>query len=84
VNDVEDVYMTVRDGGTAPRTNVALMPKSVQAMEKLQERTHLNQTDIVNRALQLYADLAPYVEAEDGRAAYIQEPDGELQKLRMF
>lgn len=76
--------MGVKGGATAPRANVALTPKGVEALAKLQARKRLETTDLVNRALQLYADLAPYVEAEGGRAAYLQEPDGELEKLRVL
>lgn len=78
--------MGVKGGGTSavPRANVALTPEGVEALRKLQRRKGLSTTDIVNRALQLYAEFAPYVEAEDGRAAFIQDPDGELVRFRVF
>lgn len=76
--------MGVKGGASAPRANVALTPKGAAALAELQARMGLAATDVVNRALQLYADLAPYVEAEGGRCAFIQEPDGEQQRLRVL
>lgn len=76
--------MVVKGGSSAPRANVALTPKGNAALRNLQARKRLSQTEIVNRALGLYADLLPYVEAEGGRAAYLQEPDGELERLRVY
>jgi hypothetical protein len=37
------------------RVTVSLTPKAVTAMEELMDKTRLGKTDVINRALQIYA-----------------------------
>lgn len=77
------------DGGSstaspvAERVNVALTARSCIALELVKAITSDTKTDIINRALQVYA----YLESEisDGNEICIRSKDsGELQRLKFI
>ena len=72
-------------GGNGPleRVTVNLTARSSKALQRLSDLTGDSKTDIINRALQIYA----YLEEIDcqGGGVYIRESkDAELQLLKMF
>lgn len=50
---------------TADRITVALVPKAAEDLQRTVDRTGLSKTDIVNRALSLYAYLDERMAAGD-------------------
>jgi len=46
------------------RISVALIPKVVDALRRLQNRTNLSKTDLVNRALTLYDFVEAQLDAD--------------------
>jgi hypothetical protein len=55
-------------GGLAPsasteRITVALIPKAAADLQRLQERTSLSKTDIINRAITLYEFMSAQLQA---------------------
>ena len=59
-----------------------LIPKSAQALGELTARTGLSEVDIVNRALQIYAEFE--AEQAEGKQILIHDPKGETHVLRWF
>ncbi len=74
------------DGGAvrlqpvADRITVALIPKAGEDLQHLQERTSLSKTDLVNRAITLYAFVDAQLRA--GRDLLVRDSaTGELQTI---
>lgn len=68
---------------TPPRVNVAMIPKTSAALTALERATDLSKTDLVNRAIQLYEYLLPYLDGDADRAVMLRD-GGELSRLRVF
>lgn len=64
------------------RLTVNLTPKSDAALTNLAERTDLNRTDLVNRALQLYDYVDKATEA--GHQLMLRRPDGQLDRIKLL
>jgi predicted transcriptional regulator len=65
---------------SADRITVALIPKTGADLQRLQDRTGLSKTDIVNRAITLYE----FIESQqhDGRDLLLRDQDtGELRTV---
>lgn len=64
------------------RITVSLTPRSRTALEDLSSETGLSRTDLVNRALQLYA----FVEGAAGGGAKVvlQWPSGDVEGVRFL
>lgn len=65
----------------ATRIEVALIFESLAALAKLQGRTGMSQTDIVNRALQVY-EFADEV-LREGNELVVRTPDGRMQSVKI-
>ncbi len=77
----------VSEGGgqsqSADRVTVALIPKAVEDLQRLQDRTGLSKTDIVNRAISVYEFVDAQVLA--GNDLIIRDrKTGETQILRLL
>jgi hypothetical protein len=76
----------VKDGGTPPvvdRITVALVRKAGDDLQRLQDRTGLSKTDIVNRAISVYEFFESEVQA--GNDLYVRDPKtGETQLVRFL
>jgi hypothetical protein len=67
----------------AERITVALIPQAGEDLQRLQDRTGLSKTDIVNRAITLY----DFIDAQlrEGRDVIIRDPKtGETQVVRFL
>lgn len=64
------------------RLTVNLTPKSDAALTNLANRTDLNRTDLVNRALQLYDYVDKATEA--GMQLMLRGPDGQLDLIKIL
>lgn len=65
------------------RISVSLVPKASEELEALQARTGLSKTDIVNRAISLYALIAE--EESRGQEILLRDQStGEKQRLRFL
>jgi hypothetical protein len=65
---------------TTERITVALIPSAVEDLQRLQDRTSLSKTDLVNRAITLYE----FIDAQkrDGRDLLIRDrKSGETQTV---
>jgi uncharacterized protein (DUF342 family) len=68
---------------TSERITVALVPKVVAELQRLQERTSLSKTDLTNRAITLYEFIEGQTSA--GREVLIRDPQtGETQLVRFL
>lgn len=68
---------------TGERITVALVPKVVAELQRLQERTSLSKTDLTNRAITLYEFIEGQTSA--GREVLIRDPQtGETQLVRFL
>lgn len=67
---------------TVERVNVALIPDSAEALEKLQSRTRLKKVDLVNQALKLYE----FIDAETraGNRVLIRDEDGKDYVVKLL
>ncbi|WP_345439254.1 hypothetical protein [Actinoallomurus vinaceus] len=75
--------MAGRSPGPLERVTVNLTPRSAKALDDVVQLTRDTKTDVINRALQVYA----YVEKimYDGGAVYIREAESEdLERLKFF
>ena len=63
------------------RITVALIPKAAEDLQRLQDRTSLSKTDLVNRAISLYEFINAQVVA--GRDLLIRGADGQ-QVVRLL
>ena len=66
----------------AERITIALIPPAAAALARLQERTSLSKTDIVNRGISLYE----FIETETGTGArvLIERTDGTTVEVRFL
>ena len=73
------------DAATAPQTaiveriTVALVPQANGDLRKLQDRTTLSKTDLVNRAITLYEFIQGELSA--GRQLLIRDPESKQEQL---
>jgi hypothetical protein len=85
--------MTANTGGKAvqddvvrppvDRVTVALIPKAGEDLQRLQDRTSLSKTDIVNRAITLYEFFDAQLKA--GNDLIVRDPKtGETQLVRFL
>lgn len=74
------------DAGTPPvvdRITVALVRKAGDDLQRLQDRTGLSKTDIVNRAISVYEFIESEVQA--GNDLFVRDPKtGEAQLVRFL
>ncbi|RPF33421.1 hypothetical protein [Streptomyces sp. TLI_185] len=70
-------------GGSLKRITVNLTPRSVDAMRTAVELTGDSRTDIINRAVQVYAEI---LQVRDAGGAWYARPekDADLQELRIL
>jgi hypothetical protein len=69
--------------GTSERITVALIPKAVADLQRIQDRTMLSKTDITNRAISLYEFINAQLSA--GRDVLIRDNmTGETQTVRIL
>jgi hypothetical protein len=61
------------------RMTISLIPRTVKELEQLQEKTGLSKTDIVNRAISLYAFVTEQMEA--GQQLALRDPESERLQL---
>jgi hypothetical protein len=72
-----------RGVGAAGRVTVALLPEASAGLADLAGRTGMGKTDLVNRAISLYAFVTAQLEA--GRDLHVRDPEtGEAQLVRFF
>ena len=65
------------------RITVALIPKAGGDLQRLQDRTNLSKTDIVNRAISLYEFFESQLNA--GQDLLVRDPKtGETQLIRLL
>ena len=65
------------------RITVALIPKAADDLQRLQSRTSLSKTDIVNRAISLYEFFESQLHA--GKDLIVRDPDtGETQLVKLL
>jgi hypothetical protein len=67
----------------AERITTALITKSLEALQRSQDRTGLSKTDVVNRAITLY----DYIEQQigEGKELLIRDPETkEVQLIRLL
>jgi len=67
----------------AERITVALIPKAVEDLQRLQERTGLSKTDIVNRAITLYEFIDGALGDGDDLSVRNKET-GEIRHLKLL
>jgi hypothetical protein len=63
------------------RYSVTLVPAAVQAVRELTELSGLSKSDVINRAVQVYAFLAR--EMADGRQVLLRTEDGSLERVHI-
>lgn len=74
-----------REGGAPPvteRITIALVRKAGDDLQKLQDRTGLSKTDLVNRAISVYEFIESNARA--GNDLLVRDKDGEIQILRFI
>ena len=65
------------------RITVALIPKAADDLQRLQDRTSLSKTDLVNRAISLYEFFESQLHA--GKDLIVRDPDsGETQLIKLL
>jgi len=68
------------EGGGLTRVTVNLTARAVEAMTDLSQKTGLGKTDVINRALQVYALVEQLMERDGGRIRVVM-PDGDVEKI---
>lgn len=61
-------------GSENRRTSITFIPKAAQDLDEMTESTGLNQNDVTNRAVQVYAFLQR--EFLEGKVLYLGQADG--------
>lgn len=63
------------------RMTINLTAMAAQALNELQQKLELSKTDVINRAVQVYA----FIEKEDskGKELYLRSPDGTLERVHI-
>ncbi len=73
----------IADRATTDRITVALIPKASEDLLRLQGRTSLSKTDLVNRAISLYEFIESQLQA--GRDLIVRDREtGESQLVRLL
>ena len=74
---------TAVDQRAPDRITVALIPGASADLQRLQERTGLSKTDLVNRAIHLYEFIDSQLKA--GKSLSVKDPEtGETQLVMFF
>jgi len=63
------------------RYSVTLVPPSVAAISQLTELTGLSKTDVINRAVQVYAFIEERM--REGSDVLLRSPDGETERVHI-
>ncbi|MFH9953305.1 hypothetical protein ACH4OX_03680 [Streptomyces roseolus] len=63
------------------RYSVTFVPPAVEAIQALTELSGLSKTDVINRAVQVYAFLAS--EMAEGRQVLLRNEDGSLERVHI-
>ncbi|MGK5627067.1 hypothetical protein [Streptomyces sp. URMC 123] len=63
------------------RYSVTFVPAAVQAVQELTEISGLSKSDVINRAVQVYAFLAR--EMAEGRHVLLRTEDGTLERVHI-
>jgi hypothetical protein len=72
-----------RSPSALERVTVNLTPRSAKALDDVVQLTQDTKTDVINRALQVYAFLETII--HDGGAVYIREAESaDLERLKFF
>jgi hypothetical protein len=79
----KDVKEAARQPSAVERVTVALIPKAGEDLQRLQERTNLSKTDIVNRAITLYEFFDSQLQAGNDLLVRDQKT-GETQLVRFL
>lgn len=79
---MEDIEQT-----PSTRITVTLSPKAAQALNDVAEWQEETKTDVINKAIRLYGELA--AAQRDGRGFYVRTPsgitgEGELERVRFL
>jgi hypothetical protein len=65
------------------RMTISLIPRTAKELEQLHEKTGLSKTDIMNRAISLYAFVTEQMDS--GKDLVIRDPQmGEQQLIQLF
>lgn len=67
-------------GSGLTRITVNLTRPAAQAMETISDRTGYSKTDVINRALLIYAIIQNIMEEDDG-VLHIKHTNGELERV---
>jgi hypothetical protein len=65
MNDEPAPSADVARAAEPPRITVALIPKAAGDLARLQQRTSMSKTDIINRAISLYEFVQAQLDAEN-------------------
>ncbi|MET8811869.1 hypothetical protein ABZW47_07690 [Streptomyces sp. NPDC004549] len=63
------------------RYSVTLVPPAVEAIGKLVEVTGLTKTDVINRAVQIYAFLEERM--AEGSEVVLRDPNGQYERVHI-
>lgn len=63
------------------RYSVTLVPPAVEAIERLTESTGLSKTDVINRAVQVYAFIDERM--REGSDVLLRNRDGETERVHI-
>jgi hypothetical protein len=74
-----EVATAQRSAAVSERITVALVPQASDDLRKLQERTALSKTDVVNRAISLYEFVQAQLSA--GRDLIVRDPETDQEQL---
>ncbi|GAA1034749.1 hypothetical protein GCM10009557_40350 [Virgisporangium ochraceum] len=62
------------------RLTVNLTPRAAEALDRLASTTETSKTDVVNRALQIYALIEQLAAANDGQLRIVHS-DGSVERI---
>jgi len=80
-NDLPNLRVCTGRAVSHERVTVTLIPEVVRDLRRLQERTALSVTDIINRAVTLYEFIEAQLAA--GHDMLIHERTGKVQEVRL-
>lgn len=66
-------------GSGTERVTVSLIPRTAAELARLQEETSLSRTDLINRAISLYAFISKQIEA--GRELALHDPRDDTTRI---
>lgn len=70
--------------GSEDRINIRLIPRAAQDLNGLCKDTGMTKTDVVNRAVQLYAFVVRETGTSAAELALVNRETGELTKVTLF